>query len=530
MSVRVPITQATIFRFLDGVKPSVDADGIEYSTSNIVDCNLSFGYDQASSTCTLSITSPKDDNGNDVIFKPMDRVVVWQGWDNTENLKITFYGFIDKVTLNNPTKVQILECSDILKLAQNNYYLSVNRGGKLYHSKVVRDQLDIDGNPMGGQSLANRQLEKIIADFLVDSGIPATRHVFPVTNITIGENSPVIFEYESAMDAIQRLYDATGYKVWADPTGYVQLKDIRPIASNNFAFTFQSQVDIYTTSGYWEQERQGNIVSLESSVEDDVRNWIEVQGYDPTASGGNIYATVAGASDYVPTPPTYRKAEVRSDMLETQGQVSATAAKLYNELNRLKYTARATVEGESELRIGQTIKFIDDFVVSSGMCYFLYDYSTRHDDSGYIAELSCVGGTGEGSPASGNISPVASFNAQPVRHEGYYDIVCDASTSYDPNGDNLSYDWTCAGYDPAVGIRTTYTASGVSSITINLEVTDDGSPSLSSSTTRIVSLLPVGVEGGGGSNIKEQALFIAAGTKVYATVNGGNSYTEFELE
>jgi len=229
MSVLRAITKVSITRFIGDAIPGVDTDGTTYTDIKTINCNLSFGMDQVSATCNLTIYSPLDSDGNSVIFKPMDRILIKQGWDNTKDLKTTFFGFIDSVSLDNPPKTQSIKCRDILKLAQNNYYIHKYR--KLYYVDSVADELDASGSPLGGQSHADRQLESVISDFLIESGIPTYFQSLPTTNITIGENNPVVFEYESASDAIQRLCDITEYRLWADSCGTVRMRKIQAIAS-----------------------------------------------------------------------------------------------------------------------------------------------------------------------------------------------------------------------------------------------------------------------------------------------------------
>ena len=538
-TARKPLIEVSVFRFVSGT-PGVDTDGVEYKFigggssaskwnpttregAGVVSCNLSFGYDQISATASIVIQSPFDLDGNLVTFKPMDRVIVRQGYDSASNLRTTFYGFVDSVELSNPEKLQRLECRDILKLAQNNYY--IHRDRKIYYVDEIPDELDADGNPLGGQSEAERQLEAIVSTFLTESGIPESRQNLPTTNITIGNNAWAVFEYESAMDAIQRVCDLTGYKVWADPQGIVQMREIQTIASSGAALTFQTQLE-YHDGDIFIRQRKGNIVSVASKVDDDVRNWVTVTYEDPATSGNDLTATVYGDSPYIPDPPRYRKTEITSYMLDTQDMLNAVALRIYNDLNRLRYSATLRIEGEPRLELGQTVRVVDDYTIGSGMNYFVYDYSTTYDSNGYFADVTVVGGAGEGSPAVGNIAPVAlfRFNVNRIVLDGvtYSDVWVDGSDSYDPDGSIVSYLWTSTGFPQASGVVHHYLVSGTS-ITVSLTVTDDDG--MTDTITQVKSLEP-----GEGANVKERSIYYAEGTEVYVTDDSGVNWTSFTLD
>ncbi len=521
--VRRPLIQVSVYRFLDDEVPSVEALSNEKILDKVISCDLNYSFSQECATCSLSILSPLDDDGEYITFEPMDKVIVRQGWDSTENMEITFFGFVDQVIKENPPRTQRLECRDILKLAQNNYY--IDRDKKIYYSETVPDELDPDGNPLGGQSQADRQVEAIVEDFLVESGIPEDRLSLDTTNITIGEHVPAEFSYESALGSIQRLVDLIGYKIWADPQGYVQMREVNPIASSNPSIILVSQLESLDGIAAYLPTRVGNIITCETTKDDtQLRNWVTVMGY--TDDGYfNISSTVAGDSDYISNPPRYRKVEIRSSMLDTQNMCDEVATRIYQELNRIHYSARVSIEGMSSLRVGQTVCVLDEYTTISGINYFLYDYATHHSSDGWFAELNLVGGDGDGSAPVGNISPVAVFNAysevvyDPDGNQ-YYEVVVDATESYDPDGTIDSYSWVCSGYDNGTGMRYQYEVPAGGAISVTLTVTDSGDPALSDSITKTIT--PSGATTGG--DTQAPYLYYATGNEVKFTVDGGATW------
>lgn len=527
--VKVPLIRVTMHRFTIEV-PGVDGEGDIYYPE-VISCDISAGFDQGSSTCTMVIKTPKDLYGNDVRFEPMDRIKIEQGWNVVPTYRTTFFGFVDQVNFTNPPQLQKLECRDILKLPQDNYLIHSNR--LVYFKDPVVDELDDEGNKMGGQDPADRTAKKIISTLLTDSGIPVNRQQldfveYPASGaIIIGNNAVAVFVYESSFNATSRICDLIGYRLWADLVGQVQCREVRPIAGETSVVTYKSQEEIFDGSGYT-VVTSGNLLSVESSTDDDLRNWVTVYGYD------ELVATVAGVSPYVPDPPKYRRTEIRSYLLDTQELVTGVAERVYSDLNRLRHTARATIEGDPRIEIGQTITLYDPFATHVFINYIVYDYTSRFSAGNWVMELNLVGGAGidvPGSPPIGNISPVASFDYVVEREflpgdaGELNEILVDATPSYDPDGpiEELSYLWVCSGYSDATTIKNSYTISGeVSYLTISLTVTDQGEPPLSNTLIRTISASL-------GQQIQWKTIFVASGDTVWTTDTGGANWVSKKI-
>lgn len=522
--VKTPLTKVTITRFQDGVKPGIEVEGDDFYPE-VVGCDISYGFDQASSSCSLTLKTPKDLSGNYVRFAPMNRVKVEQGWNDSSTMRICFFGFIDKVDYSNPPETLRLECRDTLKFAQDTYYTHSNR--LVYSAVPDESELDDDGNPMGGQPIEDRQAQNILTDILTGCGIPSGYlHLdfveYPESGaIIIGNNATAVFSYESAMEAATRVCDLIGYRLWADKSGNIQCREVRPIASSTASQAYRSQSESYDGAGVWTVNAYGNLLSIDTDKNDDLRNWVEVIGY------GDIKATVAGESDYVPSPPTYRRTEIRSYLLDTPELVTAVAQRVYEDLNRLRYTATASIEGDPRLEIGQTIELYDPYTTEESIKYFLYDFSSSMGGGRWTMDLTLVGGLGTGSAPIGNVSPVALFvssvNQEKLANgDTITDVFVDASPSYDPDGplSGLSYVWVCSGFDNATDITHTYIVSGLSVLTVTLIVTDSGTPQLSNEFSQDISLV---------SNVKWKTIFAVTSDMVWTTSDGGVTWASREI-
>jgi len=530
--VKTPIIRVTVTKFLDGQKPSVTALGRRYYPE-VISCNITYGFDQASTTCSLELKTPMEIDGSYVRFAPMGRVEIEQGWTKRSTFRTVFFGFIDRVEYSNPPEIVRLECRDILKLAQDNYLINSNR--KVYSAIADSSELDESGNPMGGQSVYDRQVQKVITDLLTESGIPENKLMldfeeYPASgSYVIGNNATAVFVYESAMEACVRICDLIGYRLWADKSGYIQCREVRPIASNTYAQQYKSQIEEYDEDGSWTVTQEGNLISLSASKDDDLRNWVTVYGYD------GISATVAGESDYVPTPPTYRRTEIRSYLLDTPELVVAVASGIYTDLNRLRYTARATIEGDSRLEIGQTLSVYDAFATLSAVNYFLYDYTSQFAAGEWLMDLNLVGGIGEGSAPIGNISPIAMFTWRIegetlANGSGIYEVFLDGGSSYDPDGpfEELLFTWTYSGtmfdsLQTASGSIHNFFIEEGGIIYVTLTVQDQGTPPLSNSVSHEIYVQF------GEDEINWKTIFVASDRYVYCSDSGGAGWIQQEL-
>ena len=527
--VKTPIITVEILKH-EG-KPSVEPSGTRYYPE-VIDCSTSHGFDQGSSSCTLTIKTPVVD-GQYVVFEPMNRVRVTQGWNKTSTMKTMFFGFIDRVEMSNPPQQMTIECRDILKLAENNYFINSNR--KVYFAEVAQDEPDPNnpGGYMGGQSVEARQAQRIITDLLTESGIPSNRLVldfveYPAEGaIIIGNYAKAVFCYESALDAVNRICDLLGYRLWSDESGCVQCREVRPIASETAAMSYYSQTEMLNNDGTWTTILEGNLISVESTVDDDLRNWIEVI----SSHDENVSSTVAGPSDYITSPPDYRRSEIRSFLLDTHELAIAVATRVYQDLNRLRYTARAVIEGDPRMTIGRTVEIYDPYATQTIIKYFVYDFSSEFSSGNWTMTLSLVGGSGPGSLPISNVSPVAMFTYRVEREElasgvGLIEVFVDASDSYDPDGsdEDLVYSWYCDGYPTGAGVTHSYIlTSVVPYLKVTLVVTDKGLPPLSNSITIDV---PTSAAHG---LVEVRTFYVASGTKVYVSFDGGKSWVETEL-
>jgi len=90
--------------------------------------------------------------------------------------------------------------------------------------------------------------------------------------------------------------------------------------------------------------------------------------------------------------------------------------------------------------------------------------------------------------APGNRPPVASFTCSPERPTVGQAVTFDASSSYDPDGTIVSYEWDFGDGATASGVVVTHVYSAAGSYTVTLTVTDDAGAA--NSTSVLITVLP----------------------------------------
>lgn len=456
-----PLCVVKLTKPLPGYKPHIHASGRDYYPE-VIDCQINAGLSIGSNSCTITCRRFWDNSGNSVTPEPMDRIVVQQGYTTEESLLTTFYGFVHNVVMVDEPGIYRIVCQDILKLAELNFYA--------YEDMKVYSALEYtnpDGEVFAAKEFYERTAEKVISTFLEESGIVSgyynlefpdpSEEAYPI----LGATQEVIFQRETALEAIGRICDNIKYSLWADVGGLVRCRINTALPVSESRYMYGSEDSSYDPKEFdyifpiffdtdFVSAPSGHLLHVEATTHDEwLRNYIIVRGAD-YEDGTKRIATVYGDSNYVPVG-IYRKLEQHTDLLSTDGMVLDVATRIYHELNRLHYNARADIEGDARIHAGDTVKLTDGFAIPGGREYMLDSYSSQFNGTSWIMSLNLTGGVGTGALPKAYVKPYADFTLKFIRMVGVsadaYEVHLDASNSKTINGEAIvSYLWDIVDY------------------------------------------------------------------------------------
>ena len=249
----------------------------------------------------------------------------------------------------------------------------------------------------------------------------------------------------------------------------------------------------------------------------------------PLADGTTPRAAYEGSSAYAPVDQVF---ETSSDLLETDDACATLAARLLADHNRVITQVEMAVAGNPYLMPGMTILLSAPSVgIAAGTPFFVVHL--RHAFSsgdGFTSDVTLYGGaSGEGYRTE--LRPVAAFTYQITAEtvapggvaEALLTVVCDASSSYDPDTpfEELSFTWSSGG-TPATGTGVRYSFAAPPSafappgIDVTLTVSDGTSEDVLTQTVK-----------GGSAPVALRELYVAGNAAAYGSPDGGATWHRY---
>jgi PKD repeat protein len=125
-----------------------------------------------------------------------------------------------------------------------------------------------------------------------------------------------------------------------------------------------------------------------------------------------------------------------------------------------------------------------------------------------------------------NQSPLAAFTVSPTQGEAPLTVQLDASTSSDPDGSIVQYEWTLDGESIASGNPSSYTFNTPGEYVIRLTVTDDqGLTASTQKTVKVLTTLNVTKSGTGSGTVTSSPSGISCGSDCSQSYDYGSSVT-----
>lgn len=410
------------------------------------------------------------------------------------------------------------------------------------------------------RTLNNESAVAVVEELLDDAGV--TNYAVAFEDWTIASVAPIILNFQTFGDAVNRIAEIKGSPWYETPAGQirVELKDPKP-APSPFRQYFSGRLSALTTQqreewiagtitpatiqppGITNADAKPRIRIGRISKRDlprNVRNRVTVLGAviettqpDGTVSHDQVELMADASSPWIPNPPGYYEVTLSNELIDTVAIASDAAVRYVSLYNRLETLLRVAVDGDPEIFLGATVQIEDlDYSGTTGL-WFVYGYNWSLDAQDYVTELDLRGG----GPAAGStplVDPIACFQ---WRTTGKSDqvlpvgigpggrgiiVTFDAACSQDPDGTIASYAWTDTEGNVGSGqvVSFVYDPS-VTTVDVTLTVTDaDGRFDVKTHTVS-----PQGTDEEG-QVLQAIYIYAAAGSHAMCSRDGGQTWTD----
>jgi len=378
---------------------------------------------------------------------PENRVTIDQGY-NSEHSR-TFTGIVDSIDINEFELSYTVNCRDLLKKAMDTFliqevafgidldvgtyfystYSTISGGTFQIHEYSSLSALN-DAHPetTGNYSDEGVYAEAVVQWLLVMCGLQeGTEIQVDSTNFYIGDIQPARFHLESVYDAIVKIGDLIGWRIFCDVGGVCRFKK-RP----------RNQSDTHSIWSY-DTKSKKNLYSFSSNTSNtDLRNYVEVNGYN------GIEVVRRSESPYIGNTP-YRGVLIGNDLIDTSGIAIYMAERVLADLNRLKITLQGSCDGNPYLFPGYTVDL--NCTAFSGPAMLLGVDSSENSDNGYMMNWTAEAyTTGDISPGSGegmmDIQAVIGIDQVISIGDPTYIVNMNGAGSYSMAGPIVGYQWT----------------------------------------------------------------------------------------
>lgn len=463
--------------------------------------------------------------------EPEAKVVIELGYNAQSHT--VFTGYIDTIEYQEDEDVYTLHCRDVLKRAvdtfliqevafgidvqESRYYYSTysHLGGGTFTQHVYSSLSELNvAHPetTGNYSNEGVYAEAVVQWLLAMCGFAEGSEIqVRPTNFWIGDITPAKFHLVSVYDAILQIAELIGWRIFADRGGVVRFQE-RP--RNPSAYPM------------WEYSIGArNIHKLNRSVTNtDVRNYVEVRGYN------GIRAVARAPSSYIGNVP-YRGVLIANDLIDTQSIANFMAARILNDLNRLKEVIDLEIDGNPYLEPGETIQLRSD---SSDDSYLINTVNHTMTAEGYFTRLQVIQFPGDITyqepPA--DISAVFRVVNLAVYGDPKYVAELDASASYSNRGQINRFIWQ-VGNDPPYEQSEPKTwvvfdeaqITNNNFVTVQLQVYDTAN----NTATYASGVTKKGLEDSFGRPAKTRALYLAATNTAQGSLNGGKTWNSVSI-
>jgi hypothetical protein len=361
----------------------------------------------------------------------------------------------------------------------------------------------------------------IIQNLVEAMGIPSSETHIESSGWTLGTVQEVVAAQGRAFwPLIEEIDKLAGYRTFTRADGVIYRTRVSSAAGASAAFSYAKGVNIIDIRR--RRDREGIV------------NRVVVTGleYEGLSVGGEGIGEAYADNPYIPSPPRYVSETVQSDLVEDDATALAIATRMVADKNRRPESYEVTVIG-NPLLIPQMTVALTHPDVESGAATVLIDHVAHTiRGSSFRTTFQTLGGAISGTSAG--MPPLPQFDVKLFQEaedtgsgiEGRLVVICDASASIDPDGDErlLDFAWTIAADAgtpmPASGagavFRSVISGGPPTELTITLVATDPTALAATLVRTVVVD----------SSTLLLEDLYTAEGTIVACSSDGEQTWRE----
>lgn len=291
------------------------------------------GYGRLIGTCVVE--------GTATTLSLSDSVTVGIGYGSNTTI---FVGYVKKIERMRPEGTVMVTLHDILHRATDFFIVS-----------------DDPETPFQRNNIST---EDLVSDLLGLASISSFNAPSPPP-FTWGTNEDgARFNLQSVADAIQFIAQVTGFTIYADDAGTVQMVERKPYVDGD------ATVKTFTTGA------SGEIIAISHNTSSDkIRNVVKVYGKTP------LTAQASAASPFLVVDQSIA---IAHELLDTQALCDNTASVNLTLLNRLTEAIELEIIGDPDIRARNIYAVTESFTGLTDKQFFAYRVSHQLDsDGGY---------------------------------------------------------------------------------------------------------------------------------------------------
>lgn len=377
---------------------------------------------------------------------------------------------------------------------------------------------------VAGWVFQNVTARAAVESILDEVGI--TDRSLDIADWTIGTRRPAVLDMTTPGDAVMKIIDVDGHRLYETPTGTLVIRKLLEVPAARPARTYST-----TGTAPWVLDMR------DDEDEDQAKKRVYVLGAalpEVDSEGNEIQVQVRAEAltlddSIVPGNPELYSMTYNNDLIETNEKAAEVALRLLDKHHRVLERIELTAPLDPDIQLAMTVQIQDDAITGRRGLWFVSDYTHSISGSEITTRMTLTGGDRSGT--QGLLAPMADFwwiAEREVVGNKEMVVVQLIDQSSDLDGTISNYRWQddyAGGAMDQSGatlrrITRAYDPTIDGEVTVTLTVTD--SDGLMRSATKRIDLRRI--SGRDDMHLNETA--VAAKNTAMLTVDGGLTWTD----